>query len=486
MSLKKQAISGVKWNSLSKFTLVLLQLFQMLILARLLSPSEFGLFGMITVVIGFSKVFVDMGLSNAIIHAKELDDQKLSTLYWMNILMGMAIAALIFTISPLISNFYNEEKLTGLIKLMSITFLIIPLGQQFEVLMQKNLMFKFISIIEIFSFTLGVTISVALALCDYGVFSIVWGQLANSSFRVLLLCFFSPRTWYPKFLFKYKAVRNFMSFGLYQLGERSVNYLSNNIDYIFIGKFLGADALGLYTLAYQIVILPISKINPIITKVAFPIFSKIQDDVYRLREGYYSIATILSLIVFPMLLGLIALADNLVPVVFGEKWVEVIPVIQILGILGIIRTLGNPSSSVYLALGRADIGFKLNVTFALMNAIILGTFVHLGLIYFSAAYVALVLAQFCILNFVFKSLIQLRVVEYFGRINKSLLISITMSVVVYIWNNICNIMDFSEIITLGTSLIIGVFIYVCLQLKFNMETLSRIKSIKSESGIEGT
>lgn len=331
------------------------------VLARLLSPSDFGLVGMITVVIGFAQAFADMGVSNSIIHRQDTTREQLSSLYWLNIIASIVIFLIVLASTPLVVVFYREPRLSNLLYLTALNFLIIPFGQQFQILLQKELKFNGLAKIDIATATVYPVVAIGSALIGYGVYSIIYGQLTATIVRVTLLCGIGWRHWCPSIHFAMRDLRGYMSFGLYQMGERTINYLNSNLDYLLIGSMLGAKELGYYTLAYNLIIKPSSTINPMITKVAFPVFSRIQNETEKLRKGYLKVLQLLSIINFPMMVGLAAVAPVAVPVIFGEQWLPSIILVQILTIVGLLRSTGNPVGALQLAKGRADLGFKWNL-----------------------------------------------------------------------------------------------------------------------------
>lgn len=373
MNLKSQAVSGVKWSGVSMGVVTALQFVTLAVLARLLSPSDFGLMGMIMVVIGFAQLFADMGISNAIIYRQDATREELSSLYWLNILAGVVVFFVVCGGCPLITAFYHEPRLSNLIYLSSLIFLITPFGQQFQILLQKELRFNQLAKIEIISSFVNSSTAITLAIGGMGVFSLIWGQLAGTSFRVLLLSWWGWGNWRPRLHFATQNLKGYISFGLYQMGEKTVNYFNSNLDYLLIGFLLGAKALGYYTLAYNLVLRPLQMINPVITRVAFPVFSKMQNETDRLKRGYLKVLQLLSTVNFPMMAGLAVVAPIAVPVIFGEQWVPSIILIQILTIVGLLRSTGNPVGSLLLSKGRADLGFKWNL--ALMITQIPGLYI---------------------------------------------------------------------------------------------------------------
>jgi O-antigen/teichoic acid export membrane protein len=176
-----------------------------------------------------------------------------------------------------------------------------------------------------------------------------------------LLIIASRAGWLPRLHFARADLAGFMSFGLFQMGERSINYLASNVDYLIIGRFLGAGPLGYYTLAYNLMIAPLRVINPAVTTVAFPAFARVQKQDDLLRRGYGKIIHYLCAVNFPLLAGLMVVAPTFITLVYGSQWAPTVPVLQIFCILGMLKALGNPTGSLLLAKGRADIGFYLNV-----------------------------------------------------------------------------------------------------------------------------
>ncbi|MGB3081358.1 MAG: MOP flippase family protein, partial [Candidatus Omnitrophota bacterium] len=304
MLLKEQAVSGVKWNGINAGIVATLQFVTLAILARLLVPTDFGLMGMVLVVIGFARLFADIGVSNAIIYRQDATRESLSSLYWLNILGGIAIFFIVCALTPLVVILYHEPRLSSLMYLLALTFLITPFGQQFQMLLQKELQFKQLARITIIAAAANSAVAIILAIGGMGVFSLIWGQLVGAFVRVLQLSFWGWRRWKPQWHFSRNSLKGYIGFGLYQLGERTVNYFNSNLDYLLIGILLGAKPLGYYTLAYNLILRPSLKINPIITRVAFPVFSKLQNDVVKLKKGYLKVLQVLSLVNFPLMVGL--------------------------------------------------------------------------------------------------------------------------------------------------------------------------------------
>jgi len=464
MNLKSQAVSGVKWSGVSMGVVTALQLVTLALLARLLSPSDFGLMGMILVVIGFARLFADMGISNAIIYRQDSTKEELSTLYWLNIMAGIVVFLIICAVCPLIIAFYHEPRLSNLIYLSSLIFLITPFGQQFQILLQKELKFKQLAKIEIMSSFANSGAAITLAVLGMGVFSLIWGQLAGVSLRVLLLCCWGWTNWRPYFHFSKKDLNGYINFGLYQMGEKAINYFNSNLDYMLIGSLLGARALGYYSLAYNLVLTPTSMINPVITKVAFPVFSRVQDDIEKLKRGYLKVLQLLSTLNFPMMAGLAVVAPVAVPVIFGKQWLPSIVLVQILTVVGVLRSIGNPIGTLLLSRGRADMGFKWNLALMVTQVPALYLGVKLGGTMGVAMAFAIMMCAYSVFNYIIlvRAMLGPCLHEYVGSIWPSLWMSGAMSATVLFLGLFLR--KLPNIPILIAQILCGITFYLCLMI----------------------
>ena len=426
-----QAASGVKWMGLSAAVKVSLQFLQLAVLARLLTPSDFGLMAMVMVVTGFAQSFADMGISNAIIHRQDATREQLSSLYWLNIFAGILVFLLIVASMPLIVNIYNEQRLYSLLFWASLIFLIIPFGQQFQILLQKELQFNRLANVEITATAIGSAVAIVSAIKGQGVFSLVWGQLSLASAKTLLLMGSGWNKWRPDLRLRREDLKGYVRFGLFQMGERSVNYFSGQLDKLLIGALLGAQALGYYYVAYQLILRPFQLFNPILSRVAFPIFAKIQTDNKRLCEGYLELTSIIAMVLMPVYLGLIVLAEPLLTFLLGSGWDTSVSLLKVLAILGLLYSLGNPLGSLLLAKGRAEIGFYLNVLvmFLCAGAVWLGS--SMGLMGIAWALVIVTAAMSPIDIWIRWRFVGMRPLAYIGAISPFLLFTCIVAAFIY-------------------------------------------------------
>jgi lipopolysaccharide exporter len=361
MSLKGQTVSGVKWAFASSVVTTGALTLQLAVLARLLSPEDFGLMAMVMVVIGFAQAYADAGISAAIIHRQDTTSEQLSSLYWLNIFAGISVFFIVWLMTPVVILLYREPRLASLLQVVSLTFLIMPLGKQFEILLQKELRFDLLAKQRMSAAIAGAVVAIASAALGQGVWSLVWGQLGLAAMNTAMLMMVGWRQYRPTFHFNHKDLRGYLSFGLYQMGERSINFLAQRMDQLLIGGLLGAQSLGYYNFAFSLAIQPMSRINPIVTRVVFPVFAKVQNDANRLQRGYLKVLSLLTTVNAPMLIGMVVLAPWAIPLIFGEQWFGSIILVQILALVALLRSTGNPMGSLLLARGRADLGFKWNL-----------------------------------------------------------------------------------------------------------------------------
>jgi O-antigen/teichoic acid export membrane protein len=473
LTLKQQAISGVKWTSLSSMIIVLVQLAQLAILAHYLAPQDFGLMAIVGVVIGFSALFMDMGISASIIQKQDITHLQLSSLYWLNIIAGIFIFIIIYNLAPIVSNFYNEVELIPIVRLLALTFIITAVGNQHAILLQKKLRFDAIAKINVLSVITGFTAAVVLAIKGYGVYALVYASLVSTLVGTSINVIIGLKEHRPSLIYSHNQIRAMISFGFFQMGERGLNYFNSQFDVILIGKLLGTEALGIYSIAKNISMRPAQIINPIITTVTFPVMAKVQDDTAKLKAIYLKTINYLSSVNFPIYILLALLAEPVVLVLFGEKWVESILVLQILSIYSAVRSTGNPIGSLLLSKGRADLGFYWNIgLFSFMPLVIyLGSYGGLD----GVAYSLLGLMVFSSVPawyFLVNSLCGASFVEYFWQILQPLVLAITGGLLAY-WFSLQLMMDNIVLYMSLTFVVMGLAMLI-LNILFNREFVNTL------------
>ncbi len=415
MSLKNKTINGLKWTTLSTIVVSFLQLAQIYVLTHFLSSKDFGLIALVMLVVGFSNAFLDMGISNAIIHKQEITKQQLSSLYWVNVLAGLSLYIVSCIIAPLLAALFKEPKLIELIILISTTLLIQSFGQQFMVLWQKNMEFYAISIIAIVRQILTFVVAVCLAYKDYGVYALVFGTIAGVLVQSLSFVFLGMKEYKPLFYLKMSEIKEFISFGSFQMAEKTMNYFSSEIDTIIIGKVLGLESLGVYNVIKQIITKPILVSNSIFSKVIFPMFSKIQNDSDRIRDIYMMMLKILTSLLFPVLAIFYFYGYEMVIFFLGDEWSNSESLVKLFSIYMLFIVYGNPIGTILLAKGKANWAFYSNIFFFFLNSISMICFIHFyGL---NGAVIGFIFANICIAylywKFMVAKLVDIGLVDYY-------------------------------------------------------------------------
>lgn len=473
MELKSKAITGVKWVTVATVVNTVLQLLLIMILARYVSKTEFGLMALVQVVIEFSNYFIDMGFSNIIIHKQDINANQLSSLYWLNIMAGIIIFVIIYFVSPFLSVFYNEPGLAPLLNIVALTFLIIPFGQQHKTLMQKELKFDTMSKIDVLSRVISIGLAITAGIMGYGIYALVLQVLANSIISTGLFLYAGLKNHRPRFVFSHKELKGMYSFGAYQLGERTLNYFSGQFDTIIIGKLLGAAPLGVYTIAKNLVMRPQQIINPIVTRVAFPALAKVQEDTQLLRRAYINTMNYLSSINFPVHLGMLILAEPLTLILFGPKWEQAIVLIRILSVFAMIRSVYSAVGPLILAKGRADLGFFWNVFFSVITipTIFIGGLLGLtGVCYAQAVLMVLIFYPF------YRILITKLINAGFWEYHRSLVLPLILSLCACIVPFMAEMLIPGQILKIAAVLVTGTAIYFLLSVKYNKEFINLMKN----------
>jgi PST family polysaccharide transporter len=476
-SLKNKTFFGLVWNIINNSSLMVLNLVITAILARLLSPKAFGIMGMVQLVIMFISKINEFGLSIAIVQEDTLNQIKLSSLFYFNVLIGILMTVTTYISADIISNFFEETSLVVFIKMISIVFLIVSFSLIQKSLLRRNMEFKKIFIIQLISLIIYGVITIILAYKGFGVRSLIYGYIAKNIVDTILYHIFQK--WYPSLNFDFNSIKDLLSFGGYLMGSSFFGYFNNNLDYLIIGRILGATALGYYTIAFRIITIPTNKIGLLISKTFLPAFSKIKKDKKKIKKYYLKVIEYISLITFPMMVGMAVVAEEFTLLVYGDKWVQSIVVIQILAVAGLFKSLTTTVGTIFFSQGRSDITFKWNI-FKLLNLLILmylGT--KWGLIGVAIAVSIFNIYIFPIIFIIVGKIIDMNIKEIFFAIRKPSLYSLIMGLFLllfefYFINNINIKFKFSILVIFGGG--IYLFLVFLFDRKYYKKQFDLIKS----------
>lgn len=393
MSIRKQAISGLKWTTVSTITLTVVNILKISVLARFLDKSDFGLMALVTFVLGFMNLFMDLGLTSAILHCQVITKKEYASLYWINIFLSLLLFGLVIILSPFIANLYNEPELKVLIPIMSISIMFSAIGSQFRTIEQKELHFRYLGLVEIISAICGLVTGVFLAVFGYGIYSLVYGSLMTYAISNIIFFVKGIISHGMLFHFRFRETKSFLRIGIYQVGGQIINYFTRDFDILIIGKFMGSEVLGGYSLAKQLVRSPMSIIDPIINKVGVSIFPKYQNNIKLLRLNFLKIVESKAIINAFLYTSISILAVPLVKMFYGNMYISIVPYVQLFTILIFLRSMGSIVGIIVITTGRTNYEFYWNIIVSIITplAIYIGAQYSVQIIIISMAIVQLIL-----------------------------------------------------------------------------------------------
>lgn len=471
-SISKFAFSSIKWSGFSQFGRQAFQIVTSIILARLLLPEDFGLVGMAFIIIGFLSIFKDLGTAAAIIQKEDISESLLSSIFWLNVVFGILISIIVFALSPIVSSFFNDVRVEPILKVLSISFLLSSLSNVHQALLEKKLLFKKLAKIEIIATFFGSTLGIYLAFSGFKVWSLVFQSLVTFLVTMILLWYFER--WTPRFAFNFSEIKSLHRYSGFLTGYNIFNYLFRNADNFLIGKFLGAQNLGYYNLAYRIMLYPMQTITVVISRVMFPLYSQIKNDLQRFRSIYIRVAQAISLISFPLMIILMIFNKEFIVYIFGKNWETTKTIILILAPVGMLQSVDSTVGSIYQATGRTDLIFKWGL---FSGTISIGVFVlglKWGIIGVATAYLVYsVLLYIPGLYIPFRT-IDLKVSDFLKKLMIPLITSLSMGLLIYLTRLVFVTSGKVELLLIA---LFGLSFYIALNYFFNKESIFGIMEI---------
>ncbi len=361
MSLAARSFSAGQWTIASNLVRAACQLAQLAVLTRFLSPQDYGLMALVLVVVSYAALFSDMGLSAAFVHRQSITREERSSLYWLSVLIGASLMLLVMAASSLIAEFFNEPELETLLMLVATNFLVVALGQQLRTDAEKALNFLPVALIEIVSAVIALFVGVIAAWLGWGVYALVAAALV-SAWSTMLLCWtFLARGWRPLWRLRWVEVRWFLHFGGGMVMNSIINQVNATVDVLLGGRLLGAGQLGIYSVPRNLILQMQSMVNPIFTRVGFPVIASIQHDMVRVRQVYLKIINLSATINAPIYVAVSVFAPELVRLLLGSGFHDSAPLLRALAIWGLLRSFGNPVGSLLFGLGRVRLALSWNL-----------------------------------------------------------------------------------------------------------------------------
>lgn len=453
--LKGRSIRGGAATMFAQGTKFLLHMGSTIVLARLLTPQDFGIVAMVTAVTNFAMMFKDMGLSMATVQRAEIDQAQISTLFWINAAIGATLAVLTAALAPAVAWFYGEPRLTFITLALAGAFIFGGLTVQHQALLRRHMRFIVLAAIEVVGLLVGVLTAIIAAWRGAGYWSLVLMQLTMAG--TIALGVWAASSWRPGWPRQRSGVRSMLTFGRNIISFRMVNYFARNSDKILLGRFHGSGVLGLYSKAYGLLMLPISQITGPLTSVAMPVLSRIQDDPKRYTSYYTKLILLLSFISMPMTVFLAVCSKSIIHLLLGEQWLGASRIFQILAITAFIQPVWSTVGVVLLSLGQSGRFLTFGIFNSSLVVLSFAVGVRWGAIGVASAYaVASYLVLFPSLWYCFR-LTPLCIVTFLKAIARPIIASLIMASAILIGHTF--LVDQPNIVIVGACSMIGFATY---------------------------
>jgi len=474
MSLKQKVMSGLYWTSLGKIIGQMITWGFTIYVIRLLEPSDYGLMALALVMVGFLTMLNELGIGAAIIQRKEIPEDTLEALFGLLILISILFYLLLFMMAPMISNYYSEPRLTMLIKVLSLQFLFMGFTVLPRSLLWREMAFKKLAWVEFFSAIAGSIVTLFLALRGYGVWSLVWGTLAIRVVSLVGLYIAKPFFHRPRFLIK--GMGDFFSFGGYVTLSNVLWYFYITADVLIIGKLLGKDILGIYSVGLYLATLPMEKVSLLINQVAFPAFSTISSDLNIAGRHFLKAVRVLSCIAFPVLFGISSIAPELVNIFLGPKWSGAYLPVLIIAFSVPIRMIVNIINPTVFGLGYPEISFRNSLFGFVIMPIAFGIGTIWGLFGASMAWVIAFPIVFFDNMYRFLKILEINLIDVLQAMFKPFLSALIMVGFLQLLR-LSHICGYSDILNLLVFILCGTGIYGGMMWRINRNGLKEITDL---------
>jgi PST family polysaccharide transporter len=475
-------VKGTAWSTLATVGRQLLQIASVTTVARVLGPGAYGIMAMAALLLAFVLSLRDLGTGMAIVQRLSVSNRLLSSLFWLNFLVGLALAGFVAATSPLTAQFFHTPALVQILCVLSISIWVTSCGIVHNSLLLREMRYRSLAIADLGSALAGYLVAVTCAHSGFGVWSLVFANVATAVSGSLFYWFFS--LWRPNLVFHPEELRSVAGFSLNLSGAVLVNFFARNADNIVIGRLRGQSELGDYQMAYNLMLTPISNISSMIGQITFPAFSRVQTDNARFRSAYVRQSMMVGLLTFPILTGMGVLADPLIRVVLGTKWLGSILLFKILAPVGLVQSVATLVGNIYQAKARTDLMFRwsLFATVTLVAAFIVGA--QFGTVGVAVAYALtyLLLLTYPCFYFPFR-LIDLKVRDYAYALLPQTLITAAMAAACIVWLLLLNSLSLrNSLLQLVTTSLLGACIYAGLLIRLRPPVMEALEEIMNGSG----
>lgn len=417
--IARKTAHGIFWNYASFGLGKALVFVTITILARLLTPEDFGVVALATLAVTYLTILKDFGLGHALIQRRQDVEEAANTVFTLNLLIGLGLTLTTAAIAPLVATYFREPLVTPMLRWLSLTFIINSVGAIHIIRLQRDLDFKRKLVPDSVRSAIKGIVSIGCALAGFGFWSLVIGQLVGAVTGTIMAWVVVP--WRPRLSINFSLASQLLRSGTKYMGVDAVSIVESNFDYLVIGRVLGNTALGIYTLAYRLPELLGLNMLWVVAAALFPAYASVQDKPAMLRQGFLASVRFIEMVSVPISLGLFLAADPLVRVVFGEQWLAAIPVVRILALYVLIISIGDNAGDIYKAIGKPGILVKLSLAnlVVLLPALWYGT--NFGIVGVALAHLLVGTAQTMLRMWIASRLIQVSIRDILAQLKPSVL-----------------------------------------------------------------
>ena len=479
--MANRIVRGIGWTTASSVVRNIVHLLQLAILTRFLAKADFGIVAIAHLFIGFTSMFLDMGISVGIIHRQNITNKEYSSLFWLNIIFGSTLTMGLFLLAPFVTAGYHSQDLTNVVQLICFTIFLNALGTQQRTYCQKKTYFDRLAMIEIIGSVLTMTVAVATAVMGYGVYSLAYSSLAGAIFmNVTHLTIGLLKDSRLHFHFSIAETIPFLKIGIYQIGAHILDFFTRELDIIIISATLGLEFLGVYNIAKRVPTAIYSFIHPIVGRVFAPLLAEKQGNINVLKANYMKLSKTLSWISFPMYLLLAAISPTVIVVVFGANYIDGVPVMMVFCLKYAFNGVNGVCGALQTATGRTDIGLKWTIYLIASTAVVYYFTSYFGITVFLCGVCALTLINALVCWYMqFKQMVGVTLSEYITIYTRSFIICTVLSLIVYYVYSDPSI----PYAILASVIYIPLFAYLILKSKDGIEVIGVMKTMKVPANI---
>ena len=470
-SLKNKTVKGIVWSSVERFSVQGIQFLVMIVMARLLTPKDYGLVGMVAIFIAVAQSLVDSGFSQALIRKQNRTETDNSTVFYFNIVVGILLYLVLFAIAPLVADFYDSPELTALMRVICLSVVFNSFVVVQRALLTVNIDFKTQAKASLTAAVVSGVIGIGMAYSGFSYWSIVAQQLVNLGLNTLLLWIFTR--WRPRWIYSWGSFRELFTFGSKLMVSGLLDVVYRNMYLLVIGKVFTASSLGYYTRANQFAEFPSSNLTGIMQRVTYPVLCQIQDDDERLAQIYRRFLRLSAFLIFPLLVGLSAVAEPFVLLLLKEQWLFAATLLQIICFAMMWYPIHAINLNLLQVKGRSDLFLRLEIIKKAIAVLILCVTIPMGLIAMCVGQILSSLIALIINTNYTGKLIQVGFLRQMRDLLPTLLLSLSMWGVVY---GITSCLS-GIILQLIVGIVAGMVYYIALSALFHFPELKELYSI---------